>query len=502
MSIVENEAAAAEVEASIETISPLWQDENTPVAEADELEIPPAPVNTYAIEDFRLVMGDKRGPLVSLSLREDLKTTMCEAILTFHRDPLESARRTALNEIVRAGEKYLDRNADKDRKVGRVLYMNSLLTSVKAELDGELSEPVETANWIAAPKTGRSATAALTGATRVNESIGMYTEIAGQGDELGDATESADAISEAATTMNTSSMGDMFSSLTASLQNFAADFTLDQLLDLVDQYLGILEVLDQFGIMNLLVAKRAFKDASRCAKRLKVLDKYKATPNAGVMEFCRYGQNKIQRRRYSSLFLGTMNFARGVSRIVSLLTGATAAVVTEAINLSGLVAVAAHEQARNVKGLYKFALGSRGVARSSRAALLVHCAANTPEGLALFRDWLAIEIVKGNYFIKAAKQKVWDELWSAGGDVVQERLRVAIGDVGARPDLKAIALRIRADPGVDSGLTIANAALLVGFQKLIFGSLNSRPKYSGSTGLEALQDAAIADVLDGLRAFA
>jgi hypothetical protein len=284
----------------------------------------------------------------------------------------------------------------------------------------------------------------------------------------------------------------------ASLQNFAADFTLDQLLDLVDQYLGILEVLDQFGIMNLLVAKRAFKDASRCAKRLKVLDTYKATPNAGVMEFCRYGQNKIQRRRYSSLFLGTMNFARGVSRIVSLLTGATAAVVTEAINLSGLVAVAAHEQARNVTGLYKFALGSRGVARSSRAALLVHYAANTPEGLALFRDWLAIEIVKGNFLIKAAKQKVWDELWSAGGDVVQERLRVAIGDVGARPDLKAIALRIRAD----SGLTIANAALLVGFQKLIFASLNSRPKYSGSTGLEALEDAAIADVLDGLRAFA
>ena len=78
---------------------------------------------------------------------------------------------------------------------------------------------------------------------------------------------------------------------------------------------------------------------------------------------------------------------------------------------------------------------------------------------------------------------------------------MAIGDVGARPDLKAIALRIRADPGVDSARTIANAALLVGFQKLIFASLNSRPKYSGSTGLEALQDAAIADVLDGLRAF-
>lgn len=99
------------------------------------------------------------------------------------------------------------------------------------------------------------------------------------------------------------------------------------------------------------------------------------------------------------------------------------------------------------------------------------------------RDGLAIEIVEGNFFIKASKQKVWDELWSAGSDVAQERLRVA-------------------DPGVDSALTIANAALLVGFQKLIFASLNSRPKYSGSTGLEALEDAAIADVLDGLRAFA
>ena len=110
--------------------------------------------------------------------------------------------------------------------------------------------------------------------------------------------------------------------------------------------------------------------------------------------------------------------------MVSVLSGGSSAAVTETLNMSGLIGVAI-EQSRNLKGMYKAALGNMGVARKSHSALLIYLAARDAECLDFFKRYLEVEMIRGR-FGKATRRGIWEEIWRLGDTRIQAAIRESI----------------------------------------------------------------------------
>lgn len=531
----------------------LWEPSEP---ELDAEPLPPPPMAVYNDEEFRFIMGAKRGPLVRMGFREDTKTQILQALADFNTHEGASERRRALAEVVTHASTYVRTNEKLARKSGRISYMKSLIASAEWEKDPSnlLSPRMDTSLWRVDPKAFSRGSGVLSGLLAADQNMGLVQDLLKQGEEREEALETASALGNTAGKVKSAAGQELFSGLKSLLESIGDNISLGSLAELATQYLAILEFVDVAGISNLLTSHAAFKDFKKTSRRIKALEPRRSSKDPFIQEFCEYGIAKLARRQFSNFYLGAMNFVRGISRIVSLLTGGTAALVTEAINQTAGIAAAVHEFARNAKGVYKWLVGTRSVARKTRAAMLIWRAslsassvtgplgaslrppprlglptssvlpaarsqfervltalhggtlpalpepsAQPPatEAMQLFRDFLEPDFVVGLFIVKAIRKKVWDCLWSHGHEgmrvALEQSIRVVRSDTSTLDALKA-ALK-ESGPSRTRYLLAARVAL--GVQALVFNGLSSRPKYAGGSAMQNVQDNVIQGMLEG-----
>ncbi len=493
----------------LESIRFLWDEEEKPE--------PALPINAYTLEDFRFVMGEKRGALVQLHHftggrigRESTKDQILTALKQFHVEKERSKRQGALNNVKHFTTKWIFDNRCKPRKKGRVTYMESFLASIETELwKGNFSGGLEDAkNWdITGGTRKKDVFAALQG---VDQTWGVIDELGegcdpdkaiqdfNEGIEKGSATyfKVASGVKKIESPQGTT----VFKKLSSVLEPVAENLSFKDLASVAGAYMDVLEFIEGLGINHLLTAHTAFKDFKKTDKRIALLMKHQSSRDAGIQEFCCYGKNKLMSRQYSNIYLGISYFARGIGRIITLLSAGVTAIVTEAMNYAGLILTGIHEIMRNAKGVYKFLLNTKGKARKSRASLLIWKAANTDEGFDLFQKFIKIELIKESMLNPVSKIQsvMWDQFFAKkdAKEIFQLALKKSLS---VTPSGKTMFEAAEIAKSKAKGKAFEAAAKTVGetaaawyflstFHTIIFGALGSRPKYAQFSKLEDLQE--------------
>lgn len=534
----------------------LWEPSD---AELDAEPLPPPPMAAYNEDEFRFLMGAKQGPLVRLGIRENTKTEILKALKAFNSREEATARRHELTNIVSHASTYINANENLSRKSGRIAYMRSLIASAQWERDPAhaLSPPLDTSLWAIDAKKFSRTSGVVSGLLSADQNIGLVQDLFAHGDERREAVETAGAIGTAAGKVNSVAGQGLFSGLKTTLEAVGDNISLSSLAELALQYMAILDFIDVAGISNLLTSHTAFRDFKKTSRRLKALEARRRSADPFIQEFAEYGIAKLARRQFSNFFLGAMNFVRGVTRMVSLLSAGTAVLVTESLNLTAAVATAAHEFARNAKGVYKWMVGTRSVARKTRAAMLIWRASlpadavkrplgasmrdvtpvnaavadamgvahtqfsraladlnggNMPalapvaeqgpptEAMQLFQDFLEPDFVSGLFVFKPIRKKVWDCMWSHGYEGMRLALEQSIQIVRSDTStLDALKTAMQASGPARTRYLLA-ARIALGVQALVFNGLSSRPKYAGGSAMQNLQDSVIEGILEGYAA--
>jgi hypothetical protein len=538
-------------EETLESIRLLWESSDE---ETDAEPAPPAPMAYYNEEEFRFILGAKQGPLVRLGLREDVKTQILQALSDFNTREEDAARRHALTEVIQHCQTYVTANQAVSRKSGRVTYVRSLMASADWERESShpLSPRLTDVVWKVNPAEFSRSSGILPGLMALDQGIGIVQDLMVHGEEREAALGVIGTAATAASRVNSAQGQGLFSSLKGVLESVSDNISLESLAELAGTYLEILDFIDCSGISNLLTSHQAFKDYKKTKKRIKAMTRRRASKDPFIKEFCEYGIAKLARRQYSNFFLGAMNFVRGVTRLVSLLSAGAAAMVSETLNQTAAIATAVHEFARNAKGVYKWVIGTRSVARKTRAAMLIWRASlsadqvasplgvstraaaaleeaddgawtgaaskftevlsalhdgrmptlpapgEPTEAMQLFKEFLEPDFKPGFPLTGGIRKKVWDTLWSHGHEGVRSALSQSISIVRSdTSSLDALQAALK-QPGAARGKYLAAARVALGVQSLVFNALNSRPKYIGGSAMQNLQDSTIESLLGGL----
>ncbi len=525
----------------------------------DPVDPGPAPpmllMDAFNQTDFAAIMGAKQGPLVRLGIRTDAKVDMLTQLKAFNDGTTDAARRAALVTLVAHCERYITDNVrNATRKAGRLDYVRALQEAARweSEQGRSLSARLDTTAWTLTPKRCSAASGVLSGLLALDANAGMIEDLMGHADEPAKAKESAENLGSAATKLSSGVGKAKLGTFNGFLGTIADSLNPENLSEAVGVYLDLLDFMDISGVGKLATAYQAFSDYKRTVKRIAAVDLRKDSTDWFVREFVGYANGKLFRRKVSTIFVGVTNFIGGLSRILTLVTGATAAVVTEAINLSMSIAGAIYNVFRDLKGTYKFLLGTRGVARKTRASLLIwrasldaqrrgapdlsvlagtlraqsipgnlsdaagvlravtDCLKGEPtaralrscfapgeptEAMSLFKDFLEPDFVTGIGPIKALKQMVWDRLWSSGHEGVRVVIALAIDSVKSDESMTDVLKRAAASRGEERVRILLAMRVSLTLQKLMFEGLSSRAKLGASSWLGNRQDAFLQDML-------
>lgn len=152
----------------------------------------------------------------------------------------------------------------------------------------------------------------------------------------------------------------------------AGKFDIKQI-NIVSKYFETLEALDVFGVTNILNSIASIAFAWREKSKIDVLKQ--RVSMAGIAyafpheltEMAEYALAKVTRSYYESMAQGIFEGLQAVTRIVTIASGATAALFTEPIRLASKLVQSTISLYHMVKGVYKFFKGTRGVARKENA---------------------------------------------------------------------------------------------------------------------------------------
>ena len=109
-----------------------------------------------------------------------------------------------------------------------------------------------------------------------------------------------------------------------------------------------------------------------------------------LAEVAEYALAKVARSYYESMAQGILEGIQAVTRIVTIASGATAALFTEPINLASKLVQTTISLYHMVKGIFKFFRGTRGVGRKNNAEKVFNlCASGNPQGLTFLQDYFA-----------------------------------------------------------------------------------------------------------------
>ena len=525
----------------------------------DPVDPGPAPpmllMDAFNQTDFVAIMGAKQGPLVRFGYRTDAKVDMLTQLKAFNDGTTDAARRAALGTLVAHCGRYITDNVgNATRKAGRLDYVRALQEAARweSEQGRSLSSRLDTTAWTLTPKRCSNASGVLSGLLALDANAGMIEDLMGHADEPAKAKESAENLGSAATKLSSGAGKLKLGTFNGFLGSIADSLNPENFSEAVGVYLDLLDFMDISGVGKLATAYQAFSDYKRTVKRIAAVDRRKDSTDWFVREFVGYANGKLFRRKVSTIFVGVTNFIGGLSRILTLVTGATAAVVTEAINLSMSIAGAIYNVFRDLKGTYKFLLGTRGVARKTRASLLIwrasldaqrrgapdlsvlagtlraqsipgnlsdaagvlravtDCLKGEPtaralrscfapgeptEAMSLFKDFLEPDFVTGIGPIKMLKQMVWDRLWSSGHEGVRVVIALAIDSVKSDESMTDVLKRAAASHGEERVRILLAMRVSLTLQKLMFEGLSSRAKLGASSWLGNRQDAFLQDML-------
>jgi len=144
-------------------------------------------------------------------------------------------------------------------------------------------------------------------------------------------------------------------------------------INVVDKYFEVIKKLDIFGVTNALNSAASFLIAKKEKAKINVLkgQKEKATSVSDfpdiLLEVVSYALKKVSRSFYTAMARGVLEATMAISRIISIISGAFAAPVTEIINLVALVIDKGEKAYRKLKGIWKFFNGTKGAARKANA---------------------------------------------------------------------------------------------------------------------------------------
>ncbi len=176
---------------------------------------------------------------------------------------------------------------------------------------------------------------------------------------------------------------------------FTGEFSIEQF-NMVSDYFKVLELLDVFGVTNILNSIGSFLYAKKEKSKISVLDNQlksaKGSPafSEDLAEVAEYALAKVARSYYESMAQGILEGIQAVTRIVTIASGATAALFTEPINLASKLVQTTISLYHMVKGIFKFFRGTRGVGRKNNAEKVFNlCASGNPQGLTFLQDYFA-----------------------------------------------------------------------------------------------------------------
>jgi hypothetical protein len=180
------------------------------------------------------------------------------------------------------------------------------------------------------------------------------------------------------------SAGDIHTALQSAKGVKDADINADSLLYKI---LGTAcaEVIQKIGavVSAVIVAGKSIFSWIGRYKEMKALqDSLKSNKDEGLQEALGYSYDKVKRSVWEGFADVVINVTQSICRVITVLSGGTAAVVTSIIDAAGTIAKTVKTLIHAGKGFYKWVIGTRGVNRKLGAGEIVgYAASGNPDAI-------------------------------------------------------------------------------------------------------------------------
>ena len=163
--------------------------------------------------------------------------------------------------------------------------------------------------------------------------------------------------------------------------------------NLFTQYFDVLQALDIFGVTNALTSASSFMAAKKERDKLDVLEaqkiKYAQKPEytPELHEVVLYALNKVKISYITTMAKAVLQALQAVMRWITLGLAGLTAPITEAVKLAAALVEGCHTVYRNLKGVFKFLKGTKGINRKHYAGDVFDLvAAGNPDAISFLTD--------------------------------------------------------------------------------------------------------------------